>query len=115
MASFSDQAIVVRCQHSVGKRWQCGVVGQVVVLWWISTKAKSGITGANTRTQRERGIEDSAVLFTSDTLKGGAKKPGLAKVLTAVVNLDLSLAARLGGHPAPRTHRSITLDSWQSE
>ena len=27
------------------------------------------------------GIEDSADLFTSDTLKGGAKKPGLAKVL----------------------------------
>ena len=67
-------------------------------------------------TQRERGIEDSADLFTSDTLKGGAKKPGLAKVLcensgadvewlTAVVNLGLSLAARLGGHPAPRIHR----------
>ena len=41
----------------------------------------SGINGANTRTQRERGIKDSGDLFTSDTLKGGAKKPELAKVL----------------------------------
>ena len=47
--------------------------------------------------------------FTSDTLKGGAKTPELAKVLcensgadvdwlTAVVKLNLSLVARLGGH-----------------
>ena len=43
----------------------------------------SGISGANTRTQRERGIKDSADLFTSDTLKGGAKKPELAKVLSS--------------------------------
>ena len=35
-----------------------------------STKATSGIDGANTRTQRERRIEDSADLFTSGTLKG---------------------------------------------
>ena len=41
----------------------------------------SGINGANTRTQRERGIKDSADLFTSDTLMGRAKKPELAKVL----------------------------------
>ena len=46
-----------------------------------STKTTSGINGANTRTQREKGIKDSADLFTSDTLKGGAKKPELAKVL----------------------------------
>ena len=48
-------------------------------------------------------------------LKGGAKKPELAKVLCEnsgadvawlmdKVNLDLSLAARLGGHQARRTH-----------
>ena len=46
-----------------------------------STKATSGINGVNTRTKRERGIKDSAELFTSDTLKGGAKEPELAKVL----------------------------------
>ena len=54
--------------------------------------------------------------FTLDTLKGGSKKPELAKVLCensgADVEwllgkfcLDLSLVARLGGHSAPRTHR----------
>ena len=64
----------------------------------------------------KNGIKDSADLFTSDTLKGGAKKPELAKALcensgTDVewlmdkFNLDLSLVARLGGHSAPRTHR----------
>ena len=78
-----------------------------------TTKATSGINGANTRTQRERGIKDSAELFTSDTLKGGAKKPVLAKVLCENsgadvewlmdnFNIDLSL---VGGHSAPRTHR----------
>ena len=50
------------------------------------------------------------------SLKGGAKKPELAKLLcensgTDVewlvdkFNLDLSLVARLGGQSAPRTHR----------
>ena len=80
---------------------------------WCCT---SGINGANTRSQREHGIKDSADLFTSDTLKGGAKKPEFAKVLcensgTDVewlmdkFNLDLSLVARLGGHSALQTHR----------
>merc|ERR1719282_127901 len=55
-------------------------------------------------------------LFTSDTLKGGAKKPELVEVLCGnsgvdvewlmdSFDLDLSLLARLGGHSAPRTHR----------
>ena len=81
-----------------------------------STKATSGINGANTRTQRDKKIEDSTDLFFKDTLKGGAKKPEIAKVLCAnsgadvewlmdAFNLDLSLVARLGGHSAPRTHR----------
>jgi len=81
-----------------------------------STKATSGINGSATRTQKEKGIEDSAELFTKDTLKGGAKRPEIAKVLCEnsgrdvewlmdVFNLDLSLVARLGGHSAPRTHR----------
>merc|ERR1712039_371618 len=59
---------------------------------------------------------DSIELFTSDTLKGGAKKPEVVKVLCGnsgndvdwlveKFNLDLSLVARLGGHSAPRTHR----------
>ncbi|CAE7199486.1 osm1 [Symbiodinium sp. CCMP2592] len=56
------------------------------------------------------------LIFIADTLKGGAKKPELAKVLCAnsaadvdwlvdKFDLDLSLVARLGGHSQPRTHR----------
>merc|ERR1711904_429656 len=81
-----------------------------------STKATSGINGAETKTQKAKGIPDTIELFTSDTLKGGAKKPELAKILCGnsgddvdwlveKFNLDLSLVARLGGHSAPRTHR----------
>ena len=46
-----------------------------------SKKATSGINGAGTRTQREKGIKDLAELFTSGNLKGGGKKLELAKVL----------------------------------
>merc|ERR1719329_470855 len=81
-----------------------------------STKATSGINGAETKAQKNNGIDDSMALFTSDTLKGGARKPDVVKVLCGnsgadcdwlveVFNLDLSLLARLGGHSAPRTHR----------
>ena len=81
-----------------------------------STKATSGINGAATKTQKIKGIDDSVELFTNDTLKGGAKRPELAKVLcynsgpdvdwlVDKFDLDLSLVARLGGHSAPRTHR----------
>merc|ERR1719229_1915958 len=81
-----------------------------------STKATSGINGAATRTQKSKGIEDSTDLFTKDTLKGGAKRPEVVKVLCEnsgrdvewlmdKFDLDLSLVARLGGHSQPRTHR----------
>merc|ERR1712054_189622 len=81
-----------------------------------STKATSGINGANTKTQRAQGIKDSVEIFSNDCLKGGAKKPELVKVLATnsgpdcdwlmdVFGLDLSLVARLGGHSQPRTHR----------
>ncbi|CAK0816718.1 unnamed protein product, partial [Prorocentrum cordatum] len=96
--------------------------GQVVLLdkssfcGGNSTKATSGINGAETKTQKAKGIDDTITLFTNDTLKGGAKKPELVKVLCGnsgadvdwlveKFNLDLSLVARLGGHSAPRTHR----------
>merc|ERR1719281_82794 len=63
-----------------------------------------------------KNIPDTVAIFTQDTLKGGAKKPELAKVLCGnsgpdvdwlvdVFDLDLSLVARLGGHSMPRTHR----------
>merc|ERR1712166_915253 len=81
-----------------------------------STKATRGINGAGTKTQKAKGVPDNAEIFIADTLKGGAKKPELAKVLCAnsasdvdwlveAFDLDLSLLARLGGHSQPRTHR----------
>jgi len=81
-----------------------------------STKATSGINGANTRTQRMKGVFDSNEIFNADTLRGGAKKPEIVKVLCDnsgpdvewlmdKFDLDLSLVARLGGHSQPRTHR----------
>jgi succinate dehydrogenase/fumarate reductase flavoprotein subunit len=81
-----------------------------------STKATSGINGANTRSQKSKGINDTTEIFTADTLKGGAKRPEVVKVLCGnsgrdvewlmdKFDLDLSLVARLGGHSQPRTHR----------
>jgi flavocytochrome c len=81
-----------------------------------STKATSGINGAATKTQAQKGIPDTVDIFLADTLKGGAKKPEIAKILCKnsgsdvdwlmdKFDLDLSLIARLGGHSQPRTHR----------
>merc|ERR1711937_703548 len=66
--------------------------------------------------QAAKGIADNVDIFLNDTLKGGAKKPEIAKVLCGnsgadvdwlveKFDLDLSLLARLGGHSMPRTHR----------
>merc|ERR1711988_941571 len=68
------------------------------------------------KTQKTQGIKDTNDIFVADTLKGGAKKPEVAKVLCCEsgpgvdwlmdkFELDLSLLARLGGHSMPRTHR----------
>merc|ERR1712187_519810 len=81
-----------------------------------SSKATSGINGAGTKTQAQKGIPDNKDIFLADTLKGGAKKPEIAKVLCAnsgadvdwlvdKFGVDLSLVSRLGGHSQPRTHR----------
>lgn len=87
-----------------------------------STKATSGINGALTRTQIQKGVEDSREAFLRDTMAsatGGnpdAPPYPLAEVLVnesapAVewliesFGLDLSLLGRLGGHSFPRTHR----------
>merc|ERR1712032_550690 len=81
-----------------------------------STKATSGINGACTKGQAAKGIKDSNDIFLADTLKGGAKKPEVAKVLcfesgpgvdwlVDKFELDLSLIARMGGHSVPRCHR----------
>ena len=96
--------------------------GRVVVLDKMafcggnSTKATSGINGSETVTQKQQNISDTNELFFQDTMRGGAKKPEIVKVLTyesgpAVdwlvqkFDLDLSLIAQLGGHSAKRTHR----------
>ena len=56
-----------------------------------STKATSGVNGAETKTQKAKDIQDSVDLFISDTLKGGAKQPEVAKVL---LRHDASLASK---------------------
>merc|ERR1711937_743268 len=72
--------------------------------------------GSETKTQKAKGVKDTNDIFIADTLKGGAKKPEVAKVLCVEsgpgvdwlmdkFELDLSLLARLGGHSMPRTHR----------
>jgi len=83
-----------------------------------STKATSGINGALTQTQIERGVADSKKIFYEDTAKsaGTGLRPALVKELTygsgpAVewlqerFGLDLSLVAFMGAHSQPRTHR----------
>ena len=84
-----------------------------------SSKATSGINGAQTRTQRLKNIADSPEQFEQDSMRGGANRPDLVKVLTHEsaagvewlmdkFGLDLSLVSRLGGHSFPRTHRGKT-------
>lgn len=83
-----------------------------------STKATSGINGANTASQRNLNppITDSNGIFTEDIIRGGSKDPALAEALAknsgpgvewliSKFKLDLSLVSRLGGHSQPRTHR----------
>merc|ERR1719181_1772045 len=124
LAAGGPQAIVVggglAGMSAANTVLECG--GKVVLLdkssfcGGNSTKATSGINGAGTKGQAAKGINDTIALFTADTLKGGAKRPEVAKVLCGnsgadvdwlveKFGLDLSLVARLGGHSAPRTHR----------
>ncbi|KAJ3172299.1 hypothetical protein HK101_011166 [Irineochytrium annulatum] len=83
-----------------------------------STKATSGINGANTTAQQRLGIPDTSAIFYEDSAKSARAEiqPALTKVLTyqsgAAVEwiadkfkVDLSLVSRLGGHSQPRTHR----------
>lgn len=81
-----------------------------------STKATSGINGALTKSQRALNISDSPEIFEEDTMRGGAQRPDLVKVLchesapgvdwiVDKFGVDLSLVSRLGGHSQPLTHR----------
>ncbi|SCU97115.1 LADA_0H04544g1_1 [Lachancea dasiensis] len=84
-----------------------------------SIKASSGINGALTTTQKVLGVSDSAAAFYQDTLKSAkdAGSPALMEKLSKdsssaiswlqrEFSLKLDLLAQLGGHTAPRTHRS---------
>ncbi|CAL9737475.1 fumarate reductase 2 [Monosporozyma servazzii] len=84
-----------------------------------SIKASSGINGAWSSTQQNLNVEDSPELFLKDTIKSSKHKgvQSLMKKLTdesahAIswlqndFGLKLDALAQLGGHSAPRTHRS---------
>lgn len=84
-----------------------------------SVKASSGINGAFTITQQQLNVKDSPELFYQDTVKS-AKGKGVEILMEKLssdsnsaiqwlqqqFNLKLDLLAQLGGHSAPRTHRS---------
>ncbi|KAM3164251.1 Fumarate reductase [Lachancea thermotolerans] len=84
-----------------------------------SIKASSGINGAFTSTQKKLAVEDSAAAFYQDTVSS-AKSAGVPSLMSklakdsasaiswlqAEFGLKLDLLAQLGGHSAPRTHRS---------
>ena len=97
---------------------RCVLVGKSAFCGGNSTKATSGINGAETSTQKAQGIEDTIEIFTSDCMKGGiAKKPELITVMAHNSGRDVDwlvkefnlgpslLAMRHGGHLMPRTHR----------
>ena len=84
-----------------------------------SIKASSGINGALTDTQLANNIQDSPEQFLEDTIKSARGKGDqlLMEKLTSESRsaidwlqrefaLQLDLVAQLGGHSAPRTHRS---------
>ncbi|SCU86588.1 LAFA_0E01794g1_1 [Lachancea sp. 'fantastica'] len=84
-----------------------------------SIKASSGINGAFTSTQKTLKVDDSAAAFYQDTVNS-AKKAGVRTLMSKLAqdsssaiswlqqefDLKLDLLAQLGGHSAPRTHRS---------
>ncbi|KAI1730621.1 FAD binding domain-containing protein [Ditylenchus destructor] len=81
-----------------------------------SAKASSGISGCNTKTQKDLGISDSTDKFYSDTMSAGDRLNDQALVDLLVhesadaVNfliehgVDLSSINLCGGHSVPRTH-----------
>ncbi|KAG5177884.1 NADH-dependent fumarate reductase [Tribonema minus] len=84
-----------------------------------SAKATSGINGAETSVQRDKGIQDKVEMFHGDVIRSGAGRsvPALVDVVAgrsadAVewlmgdrFGLGLTAIAHCGGHSAPRTHR----------
>ena len=48
--------------------------------YWLCQQISSPFITSGTKTQKSKSIPDTADIFVADTLKGGAKKPELAKV-----------------------------------
>lgn len=82
-----------------------------------SAKATSGINGAESKPQRDKGINDSVDTFMKDTLSSGdgLSNPALVNILTSnsaeaidflrSFGVNLVDVVQLGGHSVPRTHR----------
>ena len=69
-----------------------------VLMKWEWVKKQGCCLG--TKTQKAKGIPDNAEIFTADTMKGGAKKPELAKLLGQCNRMSLlcgSVLSPFGG------------------
>jgi succinate dehydrogenase/fumarate reductase flavoprotein subunit len=86
-----------------------------------SAKASSGINGAETLVQLEKGVVDTVGALQEDTARAGQHLGGAALVhklaadsreairfLKEDIELPLTDVIQLGGHSAPRTHRLST-------
>lgn len=86
-----------------------------------SAKASSGINGADTMVQAEKGVTDSVALLEEDTTVAGQRLGDVALVhklaadsseairfLREDIELPLTDVIQLGGHSTPRTHRLST-------
>ncbi|KAK6057823.1 hypothetical protein COOONC_04621 [Cooperia oncophora] len=81
-----------------------------------SAKASSGLSAAETSTQKDMGIEDSRALFYKDTMAAGDREndEGLVDILVdqsadaieflKELGVNLSDINLCGGHSTPRTH-----------
>lgn len=79
--------------------------------------ATGGLNAAETSVQKEKGIDDTALIFFEDTMKGGGNinNPDLVKILSENsagtvewligIGADLSDVGRMGGASKDRTHR----------
>lgn len=101
--------------HDLGAR--VILLEKMPIMGGNSQLAAGGMNAANTRFQAEKGIEDSADLMFTDTMKGGKEEndPALVHILAdnsaasvdwlAGLGADLSDVGRMGGASVNRTHR----------
>lgn len=106
-------AAIEACRHGA----RVTIVDKEKSLGGNSAKATSGINGAETETQAERGVKDSVTFFVKDTLASGdgLSDPLLVSMLVTKsadaigflrsFGVNLTDVVQLGGHHVPRTHR----------